>query len=73
MKVGIVNMGRNDREGRNMTFGPPIRKPLPSPPEWVPSETKGIERNTCTGALRTNLPMPPLPVPEVVLSIGEAT
>ena len=50
-----------------MTFGPPIRKPPPALPEWVSTETKGIERNTCTGALRTNLPMPQLPVPEVIV------
>ena len=52
-----------------MTLGPPIRKPAPPVPEWVPTQTKGIERNTKTGALRTNLPVPGsrFPLPEIVL------
>lgn len=52
-----------------MTLGPPIRKPAPVRPEWEPTETKGVERNTRTGALRTNLPMPGprFPLPDIVL------
>jgi hypothetical protein len=50
-----------------VTLGPPIRKPPPPQPEWVPTETKGILRNTRTGALRTNLPLPRIPVPDIVL------
>lgn len=49
-----------------MTLGPPIRKPTTAVPEWVPSATRGIERNTRTGA-RTNLPMPRPPVVDFVL------
>ncbi len=45
-----------------MSLGPPIRKPPPEKPEWVPVEDRpGIERNTRTGQLRTNMPLPPPP------------
>lgn len=44
----------------NQPLGPPLQKPDdPQDPEWVPVRP-GIERNTKTGTLRTNIPLPPI-------------
>jgi hypothetical protein len=42
---------RDTRESQPL--GRKIDYPTPTGPEWVPTETKGIERNAKTGQLRT--------------------
>jgi hypothetical protein len=38
-------------------LGRKIDYPEPEQPEWVPTDTKGIERSTKTGNLRTAVPL----------------
>jgi hypothetical protein len=45
-----------------LKLGPPIRRIKREPPEWVPVPgSPGIERNTKTDRLRTNISPPTLP------------
>lgn len=43
-------------------LGAPVRAPAPTKPEWRPTDTPGIERNS-DGRLRTNAPAPTIPAP----------
>jgi hypothetical protein len=40
-------------------IGPKVEKPKPEKPEYTPTDTPGIEKNS-RGWLRTNLPLPKL-------------
>lgn len=55
-------------------LGRKIEKPKPQQPEWVPTATKGIERNVKTGQMRTAIPPPAAAsYRHPLIPVGEAT